>query len=163
VTDPIDRALKGADARKRFRPKTDTTIELTEKMFVTNADLVRNLPNAESFATAPDNLQRVAHRGWRFGATANSVEQPVFDQSESLIVIKRFTETFAEPIDLAAQNGVQFHNATGKLAERQTQERPGATARKRTPMRCTSPASSITMGAVRSPEIQLCRNEVERE
>ena len=107
VPDPIDRALKRADACERFRSETDTTIELTEKMFVTEADLVRNLPDAHCFATAPDNIQRVAHRAWRLGAAAYSFKQPIFDQGEALIVIKRFTEIFAKSINLTAQNGVQ--------------------------------------------------------
>lgn len=96
-------------------------------MLVTEADLVRDLANAHRVAAAPDDLQRITDRPWWLGASTHSLQKPCFDQDEACLVITRFAEIIAQPADLVAEDGVQFHDATGKLAERQTEERPGAT------------------------------------
>jgi hypothetical protein len=120
VPDPIDGALKGTDSRKNFRPETHTAIELAQQMFVTKADFVCDLPDAERIAAAPDDLQRITNRAWWLGPSAHPLQQPCFDQGEARFVIERFTEIIAQPADLAAEDGIQFHDAAGKLAKRHT-------------------------------------------
>src|SRR5689334_7423662 len=109
VSDPIDGALKGTDASKRFRSETNTTIELAQQVFVTEADLIRNLRDAHRIATAPDNLQRMADGAWR--PSAHSLQKPGFNKGEAGLVITRLAEVIAQPVDLAAEDGVKFHDA----------------------------------------------------
>src|ERR1700719_4434176 len=124
VSDPIDGALEGTDAGKKFGPETYTAIELAQEMFVTKADFVCDLPDADGIAATPDDIERVTDRAWWLDAGTHSFEQPCFDEREALVVINCFAEIIAEPVDLAAEDGVQFHDAPGKFAQWQTQERP---------------------------------------
>ena len=163
LSDPVNGALKGADSGKLFRPEANPAIELAQKMSMTKANLIRDPPDTHPVATTLDDLRRVTNRARWLGPSAHPFEQPRFHEVEARLVIKSCTEVIAQPVDFAAEYSVQFHDSPGKFTQRNADERPGAPARKRTPMKCTSPASSITMGAVRSPEIQLCRKEVKRE
>jgi hypothetical protein len=127
MSDPINGALEGTDARKSFRPEADTAIEFAQQMFVTEADLTGDLSDADCIAAAPNDIERITHCTRWLGPSAHSCEQPCFNKREAGVVITRFAEIIAEPIDLAAEDGVQFHDTSGKLTERQTKERPGAT------------------------------------
>ena len=127
VSDPINGALKGTDSGKHFRPEANASIELAQKMPVTKANLIRDLPDTHRVAAALDNFQRVTDRAWWLGPSPHPFKQPRFHAVEARLVVKCFTEIIAQPIDVAAEDGVQFHDSPGKFAQRKANERPRAT------------------------------------
>src|SRR5205823_6638569 len=115
------------DPGKHFRPEANTAIELAQKMPVTKANLIRDLPDTHRVAAALNDLQRVTDRTRWLGTSAHPFEQPRFHEVEARLVIKCCTEIIAQPVDFAADNGVQFRDSPGKFAQRKTNERPRAT------------------------------------